>query len=310
MWLATTLILYFWIPISLSAEVQEERWAKGAPSVTEAFVSYAPRRIGILLVAFDETPKPATRYKKDAENREPNQMPNRYELRLYDILRQTLQNQGYEVQCLNTRPWNGLRLEEVVAQAQGVDAVYAVHYTVSYTYKVWDRADYTWWTPFKGMRLKVQCAVFDVASGEFIYGLEAETLSTEALYAKLGDIVAKEPLYPTGYDERGKRNTYEIAIYQTSVRNPKEGKHTIPMIRTGKGALDISSARSPAEDGQIKPYDSEIMQEVEKNPKYRSVLDRTLDYVAYRPEAEEAAYFEQLTMEQCGEMLGKKIPKP
>ena len=311
-WLVTTLILWFWIPVSPCAEVQEEWWVKGVPSVTEAFARYAPRRIGIFLVAFDGTPEPGTRYWKDSENRgsRPKQMPDRYTLRLYDVLRQTLQGQGYEVQCLNTQPWSGLRLKEMVAQAQDVDAVYAVHYTVSYTHKVWDRVGYTWWAPFKGMRLKVQCAVFDVASGDFIYGLEGETLSTEVLYAELEEIVATEPLYPRGYDEQGKRNTFEIAIYQTSVRDPKEGKRIIPMIRTGKGALDITSVRNPVGFGDIRLYDLETMRKVQNSPEYRSVLDRVLDYVVYRPEAEEVAYFERLTVEQCGNMLGNKIPKP
>ena len=310
--LVTTIILWLCMFAPLCAEVQKEWWAKEAPSVAEAFARYAPRRIGILLVAFDRAPEPGMRYWKDSENRgpRPKRMPDRYELRLYDVLRQALQGQGYEVQCLNTRPWSGLRLGEVVAQARGVDAVYVVHYTVSYTYKVWDRVNYTWWTPFKGMRLKVRCAVFDVASGDLIYGLEGETLSTEALYAELGEIVAEEPLYPKGYDEQGRPNTYEIAIYQTSVRDPKEGQRSFPMIRTGKGALDISFARNPAEGGERRFFDPTTMREVQKNPEYRSVLDRLLDHVAYRPQTEEIAYFERLTIGQCGEMLGKKIPKP
>ncbi|MCZ6635071.1 MAG: hypothetical protein O7G87_16865 [bacterium] len=309
-WLVTTLILWFWMSISPSAEVRKEWWSKEAPSVTEAFARYAPRRIGILLVAFDRTPKPGMRYWKDSENRgpRPKRMPDRYELRLYDVLRQALQGQGYEVQCLNTRPWRGLRLREVVAQAQDVDAVYTVHYTVSYTHKVWDRMDYTWWTPFKAMRLKVRCAVFDVSSGDLIYGLEGETLSTEALYAELGDIMAEEPLYPKGYDEHGKYNTYQIAIYQTSVRDPKEGERSIPMIRTGKGALDISLVKNPVDGGQI--YDPMTLREVQKDAENRSVLNRLLNHVAYRPQTEEIAYFERLTIGQCGEMLGKQIPKP
>jgi hypothetical protein len=311
-WCAATLFLIFWIPVSLFAEVLEEQWASTAPNATEAFALYAPRRIGVLLVPFDAPPKASIRYWKDDEKRGSvgQPMPDGYELHLYDILRQTLQGQGYEVQCLNTGSWNGLRLDEVVAQARGVDAVYAVHYTVSHTYEVWERAGYAWWAPFKGMGLKVEGAVFDVRSGDFIYGLTAEILSTEALYTALGEIVAEEPLHPRGVDERGKRNLYKIAIYHTAIKDPKEGKRVIPMIRTGKGSLDISVARNPAEGGQMQFYNPQTMRAAQKMPEYRSVLDRVLDYVTYRPSSEEVLYFEQLTLAQCGEMLGKKIPKP
>ena len=129
-WAAALLGLLLCAAPLMGAEVQKEAWADGASSASEAFAGYAPKRIGLLLSAVDGKPGMRFRYAgRDllTEKREftssAHRMPAEYELRLYEALRMAFQEQGYEIRCLNRSPWEGLRLREIVAQAEDVDAV-------------------------------------------------------------------------------------------------------------------------------------------------------------------------------------------
>ena len=237
-------------------------------------------------------------------------MPGRYELRLYEALRGAFQQQGYEVRCLNGESWQGLRLREIVAQAKGVDAVCAVHYAARRTHAVLNDDENTWWTVFEGMRVDLRCGVFDVASGDVIYRLEGDAIGTEDLHAHVEIKVAEEPLYQgdkpikssfnqvlgvyvteESSSSFGKFSHYRIAIYRTSVRDPKTGERILPLIRTPKGAFDISFVSNP------------------ENPDSKSILDRLLEYVPYRPEEDEVEYFDLRTLDLWGEMMRERIPK-
>ena len=306
----------------MGAEVQKEAWADGASSSSEAFTRYAPKRIGLLLSAVDGKPGMRFRYAGRAlltEKREftssAHRMPVEYELRLYEALRGAFQERGYEVRCLNRSPWEGLQLREIVAQAEGVDAVCVAHYGIQRTRAVLDREGYTWWTPFEGMRLTVRCVVYDVSSGDRVYEMEGETLGTEAIYSKLGDLVHEEPLHPKGLDERGKVSPYKIAIYHTSVRDLKTGKRVIPMIRTAEGALDISiiphrgatSGKTILRPGTEGSIDLSLLKS--SGPGQDSTLNRLLDYVSYRPRGADIETFDLLTIDQYGDMMRERIPE-
>ncbi len=308
--------LFWFCAVSpLFAEVTGEKWAKGAPSAAEAFGRYGTERIGVLLVAKDRNPGLGVRYGETvfSEARVPDsdvhRMPDRFELRLYEAVRAAFREQGYRVRCLNRGVWKGLRLREVMGEAEGVDAVCAVHYNVEQTHVALNREGITWWAPFKGLRLTVRCAVYDLASEDLIYSLEGEAVGTEALYAGLGEVVAEEPLYPGGYDRRGKRSHYKIAIYSTSVRNPKTGKQMIPMIQTPEGTVDISYSRL------IPSTRSATADEGEHDIKFRqdlyepSILQRLLSYVTYLPDEKEIEYFDLMSIERCGAMLRERIPE-
>jgi len=237
-------------------------------------------------------------------------MSDRYELRLYEALRSAFQQQGYAVRCLNGGIWQGLRLREVVAQTEGVDAVCAVHYGARRTHAVLDDGEHTWWTVFEGMRVDVRCGIFDVASGDVIYRLEGDAIGTEDLHRQVEIKVAEEPLYQGGKPTKsrfdkvlgvyvteasspgfGKFSHYRIAIYRTSVQDPKTGERTLPLIRTPKGAFDISLVSNP------------------ENPNSKSILDRLLKYVSYRPEDDEVEHFDLRTLDLWGEMMRESLPE-
>ena len=321
-WAAALLGLLLCAAPLMGAEVQKEAWADGASSASEAFARYAPKRIGLLLSAVDGKPGMRFRYAGRAlltEKQEfassAHRMPVEYELRLYEVLRGAFRERGYEVRCLNRSPWEGLRLREIVAQTEGVDAVCVTHYSIQRTRAALDREGYTWWTPFEKMRLTVRCVVYDVSSGDRIYEMEGETLGTEAIYSRLGDLVKEEPLYPKGYDRYGKISPYKIAIYNTSVRDLKTGKRVVPMIRTAEGALDISiiphrrAARGktvlkPGTEGNI-----DLSLQKGSGSGQGSVLNRLLDYVSYRSRGSDVEVFDLLTIEQYGDMMRERIPE-
>ncbi len=303
----------------VAAEVKKEVWAEGAASAAEAFARYAPGRIGVLLVATGKDPDLDFRYAGRALHTEEREfsysfhrMTRWYELQLYEALRGVFQEKGYEVRCLNRGPWKGLRLKEVMAQAKGIDAACVVHYGIKRTHAVVNRDGYTWWVPFEGMLLKVKCTVFDVSSRDPFYELKGETLGTEDLYPNLGEMVVEEPLYPSGYSPHGGISNYKIAIYHTSVRDPKTGKRTLPMIRTSEGSLDISYEGNLGEAGQqITKKDPVTGMVILKDKKIRedSVLGRLLQHVTYRPKQDEIEYFDLVSIHRCSEMVREKIPQ-
>ena len=308
----------------LASGVDDERWAKGASSAAEAFALYSPTRIGILVAASDRNPGLGMRYRERALlpevgqlDSDPVRMSERYVLRLYEAIRGAFEEKGYEVQCLNRIPWKGRRLEEVMSQAEGVDAVCAVHYRTVRSHTVFDREGYMWWSPFLGMHLRIRCAVFDRASGDLVYGLEGGALGTEVLYEELGDLVVEEPLHPDGRDRYANPSPYKIAIYHTSLKDPKSGKWIIPIIRTSKGTLSISSvdeSRSAGVQTFVPGQGTGSLSGGRYVPKpekgeERSILSRLLDRVTYRPAEDDMVYFDLIGIERCGQMVADRIPK-
>ncbi len=312
-------LLFAWVAPLVSEEVKKEGWTKGAASAAEAFSRYAPKRIGVLLVATDRSPNLGFRYAGRALHTEKREfsysyhrMDRWYELRLYEVIREALREKGYEVRCLNRDAWEGLRLKEVVAQAEGIDAACVVHYGIQRTHAVLDGEGYSWWAPFEAMRLRVKCKVFDLPDGDLIYELEGETLGTEELYPGLGEMVMEEPLHPTGYDRHGKDSPYKIAIYHTSLQDPRTGKRVIPMIRTSEGSLDISYLESIGEvGGRLTRKDPVTGMDILEREEMKevSVLSRLLEHVTYRPAADEIEYFDLVSIGMCGEMVREKIPE-
>lgn len=303
----------------LFAGMDKESLAKGANSAAEAFARYGAKRIGILLVGADQDPAPGFRYAGRAlltYHRElegdPMRMPQHYELRLYEAIRGAFQARGFAVKNLNRGAWQGLRLEDVMAQAKGLDAVCAAHYSIRRKHTIFDRDGYTWSSPFEGMHLKIRLGVFDIASKDRIYELEGTLLGTEALYLELGEMVVEEPLYPSGYDEHGSPNSYKIAIYNTSVKDLRGAERQIPVIRTAQGSLEIdfvggwTTSGKVRLDHEMRKLNIPIPEDVaEKN----SILARLLEYVSYRPSPDDIEYFDLKGIERCGQMVQERLPE-
>ena len=302
-------------------------WAGRAPSQTveaasaeEALARYAPSRIGLLLVSTEERPSPGFRYggsvmqarKLLTEEREfansVHRLPDFQEMHLYEALSGAFESRGYQVRCLNRSPWQGLRLKEILEQAEGIDAACVVHYFIVRTHAVLDDGGYSWWAPFEGMHLRLRLAIYDCASADLVYKLEMEALSTDVLYPNLGEMVAEEPLHLSGYDDHGNHSPYKIAIYQTSVRCAG-AESTVPMIRTSQGSMDITYEKAPEQVKPKKDPRTGVWVIPDNQKRNTSVLKRLLQYVGYRPGGVEAEYLDGSAIDRCGEAVRGRIPE-
>ncbi|MDP6777437.1 MAG: hypothetical protein QGI83_11815 [Candidatus Latescibacteria bacterium] len=312
--------LHVWMGSAASQTMESEEWASGAVSLQTAYGRYAPKRIGLLLVGTEERPDPGFRYggspmqarKLLTQAREftysAHRLADFHEMHLYEALRDAFESRGYEVRCLNRGSWMDLRLKDIVAQSEGLDAACSVHYSIERTHKVVDDEGRSWWAPFEGMRLRIRLAVFDCASNDLIHEAEVSALSTEALYAGRGKMIEEEPLHPSGYDEHGNVSPYKIAIYETSVEDPK-GEWTIPVIRTSRGSLDITYERAPDQVQPRRDPRTGVWVIPESQKRNTSVLRRLLQYVQYRPDGEEIEYLDGRTIDRCGEAVRGRIPE-
>jgi hypothetical protein len=300
------------------AEVEKEIMAKDAASTRTAFERFGIRRIGLLLVASDRNPDPGISYTGRTiltEHRDmdydPFKMRTRYELRLYEALREAFVAHGYEVRNQNRKQWKGLKLGAVISQADAVDAVCAVHYRVKRKHVILDHEGSRWSTPFEGMHLKVRMKLFDRASGDLVYGLEATALGTEELHPALDGLVSEEALYSSGYDEHHSPNSYTIAIYNTTRKDLKTRKERIPLIRAAAGSLEITyvggwtTNNKIVMDQEMRRLGVKVSEEVAQE---NSVLARLLKYVKYRPTDEDVEYFDRLSIAHLGELMHERIP--
>lgn len=313
-------LMHMWTGPACSQTVKAEEWAGGTTSAGEAFGRYATKRIGLLLVGTEERPDPDFRYggstmqarKLLTQAREfgysAHKLADFHEMRLYEALSGAFESRGYEVRCLNRRPWLGLRLKDILRQTEGIDGACVVHYSIGRTHAVLDDGGYSWWAPFEGMRLGFRLAVFDCASSDLIYEAEVATLSTDVLYPNLGEMIAEEPLRPGGYDDHGNFSPYKIAIYDTSVRDPK-GQWTIPMIRTSQGSMDITYERAPEQVQPRRDPKTGVWVIPENQKRNTSVLRRLLQYVRYRPDGEEIEHLDGSAIDRCGEAVRERIPE-
>ncbi|MCY3765087.1 MAG: hypothetical protein OXH06_06625 [Gemmatimonadetes bacterium] len=305
-----------WATPGESGSVSKESFAKGTSSAAEAFANYRPRRIGLMVLASDRDPAPGLQYagrvllgfSRQLEG-DPIRMPRRYELRLYEAIRAALIARGYEVKHLGG--WNGLRLGEVIDRAEGVDVVCAVHYYIKRNHRIGNFDGFSWSSPFEGMHLFLHAEFYHVASREGFYGLEATSIGTEELYANLGKMVVEEPLYPDGYDEHGSPNAYKIAVYQTSMRDLKLAEHSVPIIRTAEGSLDITYDGGWINKGRVRLKN--VMRRLnipiaEEVAKQNSVLARMLEYVPFRPGNDDREYFDLLGVTKIGRIVQQRIP--
>ncbi len=301
---------------STGGEIKKESFAEGTNSAAEAFARYRPKRIGLIVLASDRDPALGLRYagrvllgfSRQLEG-DPFRMPGRYELRLYEAIRSALHARGYDVR--HQGGWNGSRLGEVIDRAQDVDAVCVAHYYIKRSHRIGNFDGFNWSSPFEGMHLNLRAAFFHVESKESLYRLEATTLGTEELYARLGEMVAEEPLYPDGYDEHGSPNAYKIAVYETSLRDLKLAEHPVPIIRTAKGSLDITYDGGWIRKGRVRlknvmgRLNIPIPEEVAKQ---NSVLARMLEYVPFRPRDDDREYFDLLGVAQIARLVRQRIP--
>ncbi len=301
---------------SEGGEIKKETFAKGTNSAAEAFARYRPKRIGLIVLASDRDPDIGLRYagrvllgySRQLEG-DPFRMPRRYELRLYEAIRAALQHRGYEVK--HQGGWDGLRLGEVIDRAQDVDALCVAHYYIKRNHRIGNYDGFSWSSPFAGMHLNLQTEFFHVESKESIYRLEATALGTEELYANLGEMVVEEPLFPDGYDEHRSPNAYKIAVYKTSLRDLKLAEHSVPIIRTAEGSLDITYDARWINRGRVRMknvmgrLNIPILEEVARQ---NSVLARMLEYVRFRPRDDDREYFDLLGVAQIGPMIRQRIP--
>lgn len=298
------------------ASARKESFAEGTNSAEEAFARYRPKRIGLMVLASDRNPDPGLQYagrvvlgfSRQLQG-DPFRMPRRYELRLYEAIRAALQARGYVVRHLGN--WKGLRLGEVIDQSADVDVVCAAHYYIKRNHTIGDFDGFSWSSPFEGMHLNVRAEFFHVESRTSLYSLEAAALGTEELYANLGEIVAEEPLYPDGYDDHGSPNAYKIAVYRTSLRDLKLAEHSVPVIRTAQGSLDITFDGGWIRKGKVRlknvmgRLNIPIPEEVAKQ---NSVLARMLEYVSFRPGNDDREYFDLLGVTKIGRIVQQRIP--
>jgi hypothetical protein len=298
-------------------EIKKESFAKGTNSAAAAFARYRPKRIGLIVLASDRDPDIGLRYagrvllgfSRQLEG-DPFRMPRRYELRLYEAIRSALHARGYEVR--HQGGWNGSRLGEVIDRAQNVDAVCVAHYYIKRSHRIGNFDGFSWSSPFEGMHLNLRAEFFHVESKESLYRLEATALGTEELYAKLGKMVAEEPLYPDGYDAHGSPNAYRIAVYQTSLQDLKMAEHPVPIIRTAEGSLDITYDGGWVRKGRVRlknvmgRLNIPIPEEVAKQ---NSVLARMLEYVPFRHRDDDREYFDLLGVAQISRLVQQRIPE-
>ncbi|MDE3000688.1 MAG: hypothetical protein OXU79_16570 [Gemmatimonadota bacterium] len=270
-----------------------------------------------MVLASDRDPDPGLRYAgrvilgftRELQG-DPFRMPQRYELRLYEAIRSALQDRGYEVRHVGD--WHGLRLGEVIDRSTDVDVVCAAHYYIKRNHNIGNFDGFSWSSPFEGMHLNVRAEFFHVGSGNSLYRFEAAALGTEELYANLGEIVAEEPLYPDGYDEHGSPNAYKIAVYRTSLRDLKLAEHSVPVIRTAEGSLDITYDGGWIRKGRVRlknvmgRLNIPIPEEVASQ---NSVLARMLEYVSFRPRDDDREYFDLLGVAQMGRLVQRRIPE-
>ena len=309
-------LLCFGAAPSGGGAIKKESFAEGTNSAKEAFTRYRPKRIGLIVLASDRNPASGLRYagrvllgfSRQLEG-DPFRMPPRYELRLYEAIRGALQARGFEVRHLGG--WNGLLLGEVIDRADDVDVVCAAHYYIKRNHRIGNFDGYSWSSPFEGMHLNLHAAFFHVESRKSFYRLEATALGTEDLYARLGKMVAEEPLYPDGYDEHGSPNAYKIAVYQTSMRDLKLAEHSVPIIRTAEGSLDITYDGGWIRKGRVRlknvmgRLNIPIPEDVARQ---NSVLARMLEYVSFRPKNDDREYFDLLGVAKIGRIIQQRIP--